>query len=74
MAVARRLGQSPQLRCTTDVNCPDFFELADGRIAVIGALGGDDVHSQLPTDAGIGADERLVVVPRDIWLAAVADR
>ena len=69
MSTARRLG----VKCATDVNCPDFFELEDGRIAVIGASAGDDVRRMLPFDAGIGPDEVLVVVPGTVWRAAIRD-
>jgi hypothetical protein len=72
VVTARRLGAS-RLKCATDVNCPDFFELADGRVAVIGALADDDVRGMLPPDAGIGPEETLVVVPKAVWMAAVRD-
>lgn len=71
----RRLGKSPQeLGHTTDTpDCPDIWELENGDIAVIGrdlttSLGGD-----LPAEVSIGADERLVVIPRDILIAAKPD-
>jgi hypothetical protein len=60
-------------RCATDVNCPSFFELEDGRIAVIGVSAGDDVRRMLPSDAGIGPDEALVVVPGTVWRSAIRD-
>ncbi|WP_432839102.1 hypothetical protein [Dactylosporangium sp. CA-092794] len=70
---ARRLGVSPKHRCTSDINCPDLFELADGRIAVIGTAGSQDVLAQLPEDASIGPDEFLVVLDRSILLDAKPD-
>ncbi|GAA3456207.1 hypothetical protein GCM10018962_80410 [Dactylosporangium matsuzakiense] len=73
MGSARRLGVSPTLRCSSDVNCPDLFELADGRIAVIGTAAGQEILAQLPADASIGPDEVLVVMDRRILLDAKPD-
>ncbi|MFE3070935.1 hypothetical protein [Streptomyces sp. NPDC059247] len=71
----RRLGKSPQeLGITTDTpDCPDLWELENGDVAVIGrdltkALGG-----RLPTGVSIGPGERLVVIPRNMLIAAKQD-
>lgn len=74
MKIVRRLGTPPAQRCNTDIGCPDVFELDDGRFAVIGADATADLDDQLATlQAGRGAGERIVVVPRDVLLAALAD-
>lgn len=75
MKIARRLGQSPRARklCLTETNCPDIFELTDGRFVIIGDDVTADVKSVLPEDAGIGANERAVVIPREILTAAAPE-
>ena len=75
MKIARRLGLSPQARskCLTEANCPDIFELDDGRFVVIGSDITADVKALLPEDAGIGANERAVVIDRDVLTAARSD-
>ncbi|MFB9406954.1 hypothetical protein [Dactylosporangium matsuzakiense] len=50
-----------------------MFELADGRIAVIGTAAGQEILAQLPADASIGPDEVLVVMDRRILLDAKPD-
>ncbi|MFI5915960.1 hypothetical protein [Dactylosporangium sp. NPDC051541] len=67
------MGVSPALRCSSDVNCPDIFELSDGRIAVIGAAADETVRAQLPADASIGPNETLVVLDRNTFLDAKPD-
>jgi hypothetical protein len=72
-AVVRRLGTAPAERrgCSGSGDCPDVFELESGDFAIIGqdATGG----IALPADAGCSAEERVVVVPRAVLLAAFAD-
>ena len=54
-------------------NCPDLFELADGDFAIIGSDVTDEVVPHLPSDAGCGAGERIVRIPRAVLLAARRD-
>ena len=71
--ITRRLGIAPVRRdsCTNATSCPDVFELASGDFAVIG----EDVSAglALPADAGRSMTERTVLVPREVFLAAVRD-
>ncbi|TQJ87915.1 hypothetical protein FBY22_6765 [Streptomyces sp. SLBN-31] len=74
MKVNRRLGKAPQARgCLTDSNCPDVFELSDGRFAVIGLEMTEELRGLLPSDAGVGPDERVVVLPREVLIEARQD-
>ena len=73
MSEARRLGVSPRLRCSSDVNCPDIFELPDGSIAIIGREATEEVRHLLPSDASFGSDERIVVVDRRVMMDARPD-
>ncbi|MEU6174502.1 hypothetical protein ABZ832_21605 [Streptantibioticus parmotrematis] len=71
----RRLGKSPQeLGNTTDnPDCPDMWELENGDIAVIGRDLTSSLGRRLPEGVSVGADERLVVVPRNMLVAAKRD-
>jgi hypothetical protein len=71
----RRLGKSPQeLGATTDSpDCPDIWELENGDMAVIGRDLTDALRMKLPDGVSIGADERLVVIPRKMLVAAKDD-
>jgi hypothetical protein len=53
--------------------CPDIWELSNGDIAVIGRDLTAAYRSKLPSDVSIRPDERLVVVPRVMVIAAKAD-
>ncbi len=74
MKIVRRHGTSPAQRCGTNVTCPDVFELADGRFAVIGLDATRHLEDQLAgMGAGRASDERIVVLPRDVMIAALHD-
>ena len=75
LSVTRRLGTPPRdregLKCGSTVDCPDVFELSSGDFAIIGL----DVSTSisLPGDAGYSVAERVVMVPREVLLAAFND-
>lgn len=72
---ARRLGKSAlELDKTQDGEwCPDIWELSNGDVAVIGRDLTVAYSARLPQDVSIRADERLVVIPRGMLIAAKAD-
>jgi hypothetical protein len=71
----RRLGKSAiELGETTgDPSCPDIWELDNGDIAIVGRDLTTALGSRLPHDVSIGHDERLVVIPRSMLVAAKVD-
>ncbi|MFD9406686.1 hypothetical protein ACFWBN_06620 [Streptomyces sp. NPDC059989] len=71
----RRLGKSPrELGNTTDnPDCPDMWELDNGDVAIIGRDLTASLGKVLPEGVSIGADERLVVIPRNMIIAAKPD-
>ena len=72
----RRLGPDPHLngQLTAACNgCPDVWELENGDIAIIGVRITEAAKAGLPATAGCGPDEEIVLVPRNILLAARAD-
>ena len=73
--ILRRLGIPPHARksaCVACDNCPDIFELEDGNFAIIGKDATSLLMQLLPQDAGCGADERIVLIPREVLVAARA--
>ncbi|MFJ7086493.1 hypothetical protein ACIQU8_25070 [Streptomyces griseus] len=71
----RRIGKSAlELGATsTGPECPDIWELENGDIAVIGRDLTDSLGTRLPDGVSISRDERLVVIPRRMLIAAKAD-
>jgi hypothetical protein len=70
--ITRRLGEAPsERRCSSSTNCPDVFELDSGDFAIIGHDATQSIT--LPDDAGCSTEERVVVVPRAVLLAAFED-
>lgn len=72
---SRRLGRSAfELGETTaSPTCPDIWELSNGDVAVVGRdLTAVYLH-RLPDGVSVGADERLVVIPRSMMIAAKPD-
>lgn len=71
----RRLGKSATELDDTKQGktCPDIWELTNGDIAVIGRDVTDAFGDRLPPDVTVGLDERLVVIPRNMVVAAKSD-
>ena len=72
--ISRRVGIPPSARgIATNCTCPDVFELADGNFAIIGTDRTAEYRDQLPSDAGVAPYERVVVITRETFVAAVKD-
>ncbi len=72
--ITRRLGVSPRERgSATNCSCPDIFELADGRFAVIGTDLTENLDGALPADASRADYERIVVITRETLVRAKPD-
>ncbi|MEO3857591.1 hypothetical protein [Acrocarpospora sp. B8E8] len=71
----RRLGKSAlELGDTTgSPSCPDIWELSNGDIAVIGRDLTQSYLTRLPHGVSVRDDERLVVIPRNMIIAAKQD-
>ncbi|MER5772808.1 hypothetical protein ABT144_00635 [Streptomyces sp. NPDC002039] len=71
----RRLGKSAlELGATNSgPECPDIWELENGDIAVIGRDLTTPLGARLPDGVSISRDERLVVIPRSMLIAAKTD-
>lgn len=72
--IVRRIGSTPAQRgSASGANCPDVLELNSGDFLVIGALPGIGTvvtETLAAHGAGIGRDERAVVVPRQCLIDA----
>jgi hypothetical protein len=53
--------------------CPDIWELSNGDIAVIGRDVTISYTGRLPSDVTVAADERIVVIPRNMLVTAKPD-
>ncbi|KUO17604.1 hypothetical protein [Streptomyces dysideae] len=72
--IIRRIGTPPSARgSATGANCPDIFELSDGRFAVIGTDITAELDAELPTDASRADYERIVVISRETLIHAKSD-
>lgn len=71
----RRLGRSALELGDTNATptCPDIWELDNGDVAFIGRDLTPAYATRLPPGVSIGADERLVVLPRNMIVAAKPD-
>jgi hypothetical protein len=71
----RRLGKSMhELGGTMNTDgCPDIWELDNGDIAVIGREATAAYACRLPDGVTIRADERLLIIPRSLLIAAKPD-
>jgi len=72
----RRLGPDPHADGAQSVacdGCPDLWELASGDFAVIGIDITETAKHGLPPTAGCGADERVVLLPREVLVKAKRD-
>lgn len=56
--------------CSTGLNCPQILELADGDFAVVGADMTAEAVPALPPGPGVGPNERVVRIPRQMLIAA----
>ncbi len=71
----RRLGKSAaELGVSdNDPTCPDMWELNNGDFAVIGRDLTASYAERLPAGVSVGGNERLVIIPRSMLIAAKGD-
>ncbi|MEX5636275.1 hypothetical protein [Parafrankia sp. FMc2] len=72
---SRRLGLSAAELNATDATprCPEIWELDNGDVAVVGHDLTADYRHRLPAGVHVGANERLVVIPRAMLISAKPD-
>ncbi|MGW5053473.1 hypothetical protein [Actinokineospora sp. NPDC004072] len=80
---SKRLGLSPKApgsggdgdaaSTSSKQGCPDIWQLSNGDVAVIGRDLTEVYRTRLPADVSVGDDERLVVLPGAMVIAAKPD-
>ncbi|MFD0851206.1 hypothetical protein ACFQ07_03200 [Actinomadura adrarensis] len=72
---ACRFGKSAQQLGDTkeDLTCPDLWELTNGDVAAIGRDLTELHRDRLPPGVSVGPDERIVILPRNMVVAAKPD-
>ncbi|MGB3439532.1 MAG: hypothetical protein WBA97_12360 [Actinophytocola sp.] len=74
---ARRLGENPASLPGPPTNgkqgCPDIWEMSNGDVAVIGRDLTEAYIGRMPDGVNVVHDERLVVIPRVMIVAAKKD-
>lgn len=66
----RRLGQHEQPQCVYGHHCPQILEMEDGDFAVVGMDITAVAVPNLPPGPGVGPNEKVVKVPRRVFVAA----
>ena len=71
----RRLGKSALELDNTSASpsCPDIWELDNGDVAIVGRDLTESYAHRLPVGVYVGVDERLVIIPRNMLIAAKPD-
>jgi hypothetical protein len=69
----RRLGKNERNACAFGQHCPQILELAGGDFAVVGADMTDEAIPAMPPGPGVGQNERVVRIPRQVLIEARAE-
>jgi len=69
----KRLGGNEQNLCEGGYHCPQILEMADGAFAVVGTDITGEAIPAMPPGPGVGPKERVIRVPRQVFIAARAD-
>ena len=66
----KRLGGNEQSRCESGYHCPQILEMADHDFAVVGTDITAEAIPAMPPGPGVGPNERVIRVPRRVFIAA----
>ena len=69
----RRLGQNRGNACAFGHQCPQILEMADGDFAGVGPDITNEALAAMPPGPGVGPQERVIRIPREVLIAARAD-
>jgi hypothetical protein len=69
----RRLGQNDENRCESGHRCPQILEMGNGDFAVVGTDITTQAVAAMPPGPGVGPEERVIRIPRNVLIAAKAD-
>jgi hypothetical protein len=69
----KRLGGNDKNLCESGYHCPQLLEMTDGDFAAVGPdITAEAIPAMLP-GAGVGANERVVRIPRQVLIASRAE-
>jgi hypothetical protein len=68
----KRLGGRSAL-CSSGHSCPQILEMADGDFAGVGQDITDEAVPAMPPGPGVGPQERVIRIPRQVLIAARAE-
>ena len=66
----KRLGQNGRQLCSTGAQCSQILEMQTGDYAVVGQDITDAAKAAMLPGAGVGPNERVVMVPRRVFVDA----
>lgn len=69
----RSIGRAPSAPLACAHGCPDILEMGNGDFAVIGSDITEEAASQLPEGSKVAPGERLVRIPRNLLIRALAE-
>lgn len=69
----RRLGQNKRNLCAHGHLCPQILEMENGDFAAVGIDMTAEAIPAMPPGPGVGANERVVRIPRHVMIAARAE-
>jgi hypothetical protein len=69
----RRLGLHSVQLCAGGYYCPQILEMTDGDFAGVGPLITEEATKAMLPGPGVGPNEGVVKIPRQVMLEAVAD-
>jgi hypothetical protein len=56
--------------CPNGHHCPQILEMLDGSFAAVGPLITDEATKAMPPGPGVGPNEGVVKIPREVMIAA----
>ena len=69
----KRLGGNGVNLCEGGYHCPQILEMEDGNFAVVGTDMTTEAIPAMPPGPGVGPLERVIRVPRHVFVAARAE-
>lgn len=69
----RRLGEPALKKCEFGRDCPQVLVMTDGSFAVVGVDIKSEASGHLPPGPGVGPNEGMVKVPREVMVGIIPD-
>ena len=69
----KRLGGNAANLCEGGYHCPQLLEMTDGDFAAVGADITEKAAPLMPPGPGVGPNERVIRIPRQVLIASRAE-